>query len=152
MSSSVPDYRKIYQLQDSALQLITPFLDKFYLTGSTALGRFYLNHRFSDDLDFFVNRNVDFNSMVNEIYGILKLNYKIDESVTLLTPDFIRIGIIGEAPLKLEFVNDIAFRWGETIITLENIPIDNVANILAKEDCRINFDIFLILLLKERFF
>ena len=27
----------------------------FYLTGGTALGRCYLNHRYSDDLDFFVN-------------------------------------------------------------------------------------------------
>ncbi|MDR1421550.1 MAG: nucleotidyl transferase AbiEii/AbiGii toxin family protein, partial [Coriobacteriales bacterium] len=28
----------------------------FYLTGGTALSRIYYAHRFSDDLDFFVNR------------------------------------------------------------------------------------------------
>jgi hypothetical protein len=27
----------------------------FYLTGGTALGRYYLGHRYSEDLDFFVN-------------------------------------------------------------------------------------------------
>jgi predicted nucleotidyltransferase component of viral defense system len=32
----------------------------FYLTGGTALSRAYLNHRYSDDLDFFVNAVNDF--------------------------------------------------------------------------------------------
>ncbi|MCD4795127.1 MAG: nucleotidyl transferase AbiEii/AbiGii toxin family protein [Bacteroidales bacterium] len=33
----------------------------FYLTGGTALVRFYLNHRYSEDLDFFVNKRKKYN-------------------------------------------------------------------------------------------
>ncbi|MCZ7666433.1 MAG: nucleotidyl transferase AbiEii/AbiGii toxin family protein [Chloroflexi bacterium] len=31
--------------------------DNFYLTGGTALAAFYLQHRFSEDLDFFYGRS-----------------------------------------------------------------------------------------------
>ena len=31
----------------------------FYLTGGTALAEFYLQHRFSEDLDFFSENEVD---------------------------------------------------------------------------------------------
>jgi len=31
----------------------------FYLTGGTALSRGYFNHRYSDDLDLFVNNHKD---------------------------------------------------------------------------------------------
>ena len=34
----------------------------FYLTGDTALSRAYLNHRYSDDMDFFVNGSDNFKS------------------------------------------------------------------------------------------
>src|SRR3989338_2214922 len=33
--------------------------DFFYLTGGTALSEFYLNHRFSEDLDFFSEKEFD---------------------------------------------------------------------------------------------
>lgn len=37
-----------------------PFLaDNFYLTGGTALAAFYLHHRYSEDLDFFSEREID---------------------------------------------------------------------------------------------
>lgn len=47
-------YNKVlYPLQDRA---IVAFKDSpFYLTGGTTLSRGYYNHRFSDDLDYFVN-------------------------------------------------------------------------------------------------
>lgn len=38
----------------------TPALrEQFYLTGGTALAEFYLHHRYSEDLDFFSEREVD---------------------------------------------------------------------------------------------
>lgn len=36
------------------------FFDEFYFTGGTALSAFYLNHRYSEDLDFFTEK--EFNS------------------------------------------------------------------------------------------
>ena len=46
---------KLYPLQDKILDVIEQLKLDFYLTGGTALSRCYLQHRYSDDLDFFVN-------------------------------------------------------------------------------------------------
>jgi len=51
---------KLYPFQDLVLKKIMQVDDTFYLTGGTALGRYYLKHRYSDDLDLFVNRENDF--------------------------------------------------------------------------------------------
>jgi len=48
----------LYPLQD---KVIPAFQDSpFYLTDGTALSRGYYNHRYSDDLDYFVNDHPDF--------------------------------------------------------------------------------------------
>jgi hypothetical protein len=41
---------KLYPFQDQVLKLIQDLDVGFYLTGGTALGRCFLNHRYSDDL------------------------------------------------------------------------------------------------------
>jgi len=64
---SEKDYRKLYQTQDKVLHSLKGGLSSFYLTGGTALGRFYLNHRFSEDLDFFLNNSDAFPHTVREI-------------------------------------------------------------------------------------
>lgn len=51
---------KLYPLQDRVLQEIGKTHTSFYLTGGTLLSRFILHHRYSDDLDFFVNADPDF--------------------------------------------------------------------------------------------
>ncbi len=89
MSSSVPDYTKLYIQQDKVFSLLVPYLRGFYLTGGTALGRFYLGHRYSEDLDFFLNQNPEFTKKTQELFGILKSNYPIDETVTVQSTDFV---------------------------------------------------------------
>lgn len=42
-------YKVLYQLQNSFLNWWGQLDLPFYLTGGTALGRFYLNHRYSED-------------------------------------------------------------------------------------------------------
>lgn len=42
----------LYPLQDKVLKIIERANSPFYLTGGTALSRFYYPIRFSDDLDF----------------------------------------------------------------------------------------------------
>ena len=44
---------KLYPFQDKILKILGKADTEFYLTGGTALSRFLLNHRYSDDLDFF---------------------------------------------------------------------------------------------------
>jgi len=43
----------LYPAQDLILSLCSEY-KYLYLTGGTALARFYLNHRLSEDLDFFI--------------------------------------------------------------------------------------------------
>ncbi len=53
-SQEIRFYQEIlYPLQDRILSFAATFED-LYLTGGTALARFYLQHRFSDDLDLFI--------------------------------------------------------------------------------------------------
>lgn len=46
-------FEDIYKIQDKILNIVFSFENNFYLTGGTALNRFYFNYRFSEDLDFF---------------------------------------------------------------------------------------------------
>ncbi len=61
----------LYPLQDKVLEIVGKLPVGFYLTGGTALSRAYLHHRYSDDLDFFVNDVPDFKSQVNSIIKAL---------------------------------------------------------------------------------
>lgn len=53
-------FRVLYPLQDRVIGILSGLETGFYLTGGTAASRGYLNHRFSDDLDFFVNDDARF--------------------------------------------------------------------------------------------
>lgn len=132
MNSSVPDYKSLYRLQDKTLQVLKGHLGSFYLTGGTALGRFYLNHRFSDDLDFFVNSDPEFTQEVKRIYKRLIVHLPVDTKSTVDTEEFVRIWIGGEVRIKLEFVNDTGRHLGPVLWSHE-IPLDNPGNILANK-------------------
>jgi hypothetical protein len=58
-------FDEFYPLQDRVLQALRPVDTGFYLTGGTAASRGYLNHRFSDVLDFFVNDDARFGLWVD---------------------------------------------------------------------------------------
>lgn len=62
----------LYPLQDKVLGIIGKLPVDFYLTGGTALSRAYLQHRYSDDLDFFVNNAPDFKKQVSDIIKVLE--------------------------------------------------------------------------------
>lgn len=51
---------KLYPFQDRVLKILRNCELPFYLTGGTAVSRGYLNHRYSDGLDLFVNNDTDF--------------------------------------------------------------------------------------------
>ena len=55
-----------YPFMDKILSLLWAADAPFYLTGGTALGRHYLHHRYSDDLDLFVNQAADFRDQVKK--------------------------------------------------------------------------------------
>ena len=46
------DYKKLYSLQDEVLEIVFRVEDEFYLTGGTALSRFYQAKRYSEAKKF----------------------------------------------------------------------------------------------------
>jgi predicted nucleotidyltransferase component of viral defense system len=132
MNSSGPDYKNLYKLQDRIFQVVSGHLGDFYLTGGTAMGRFYMDHRYSDDLDFFVNNHPGFQAQTQKIFNILQRNFDLDESGYVDAEEYKRIWINDKVRMKVELVNDIAERWGITII-VGQIPVDNPGNILANK-------------------
>lgn len=132
MNLSFPDYRKLYKVQDEVFTVLNKNLGDFYLTGGTALGRFYLNHRHSDDLDFFTNESDKFNEETKRLYKLLSENFSLIKEMTLDTPSFYRIWIKGEVNLKVEFVNDVKFHAGKINLS-DKIKIDNPCNILSNK-------------------
>lgn len=123
----------LYPLQDKILEIIGKLPVGFYLTGDTALSRAYLHHRYSDDLDFFVNDVSDFKSQVNTVIkAIADAGHPIDISVA--DDGFARIFVFdGNSSLKLDFVNDVPFRSGMPIVTPLFVRTDNLNNILSNK-------------------
>jgi hypothetical protein len=99
-------YTSLYALQDEVLAVIFEESVGFYLTGGTALSRFYLNHRYSDDLDFFNHDIAVFPDAFRFIHSKLELTWP-DISIEVDARDFKRLRIgRGESELKLDFVAD----------------------------------------------
>lgn len=123
----------LYPLQDKVLEIIGKLPSGFYLTGGTALSRAYLHHRYSDDLDFFVNGAPDFKMQVNSVVNALvDAGHLIDTSVA--DDGYVRIFVFdGESSLKLDFVNDVPFRSGTPIFTPLFEKTDNLDNILSNK-------------------
>ncbi len=132
MSSSANNYRELYTLQDSVLAALAGGFEVFHLTGGTALGRFYLNHRFSEYLDLFTNQDPGFMQAANRVRKKLKKDFNTSDDKILLSDDFIRIWIPGKRELKIELVNDVAERWGNPVFA-GTTPVDTVGNILANK-------------------
>lgn len=130
----------LYPLQDLVLRLIMEVDDTFYLTGGTALGRHYLEHRYSEDLDLFVNRQDNFRQLSDRIISQLQ-NHFSEIEIALLGEDFARIFIrSGEHSLKTEFVNDVSFHTGEIQSADLFHRIDSWENILSNKICALSRD------------
>lgn len=114
MNSFRKDYHGLYQLQNKFLSWWATLQLPFYLTGGTALGRLYLNHRYSEDLDFFVNADPGFPEYISIIRSQITGQFNINLETTLFSDDFTRLMIAeNNTFLKIEFVNDVAYHSGE---------------------------------------
>ncbi|WCL51192.1 nucleotidyl transferase AbiEii/AbiGii toxin family protein [Leptospira sp. GIMC2001] len=128
----------LYPLQDGVLSSIRKSTTPFFLTGGTALSRAYLNHRYSDDLDFFVNSDNDFIIHVEQCLSqLLDDEYIWNEKKFIKTKDFCQYFIYTnhkpDVVLKVDFVNDIASHFGGILETELFIKTDSVRNILSNK-------------------
>lgn len=123
------DYNSLYSLQDEILSLVSKTDTAFYLTGGTALHRFYYGARYSDDLDFFVTQGDNFSEDVKEIIETIdNHDYKVVGDVK--SRDFYRI--IVDDRLQIDFVNDRVYRHKKSNI-INKVRVDNKINILTNK-------------------
>ena len=111
----------------------------FYLTGGTALSRFYFNYRYSDDLDFFVNKDPHFKDYVRLFSGYFEtpppgIKCKINTERIIITENYAQFFIFQEdAEMKIDFVNDISLRYDDVVISEKLGRIDSLKNILTNK-------------------
>ncbi len=149
MNSLKKDYKKLYQFQDKFLNWWKTLNLPFYLTGGTALGRYYLNHRYSEDLDFFVNADLNYTEYMKVIRKKISSAFRINFDNALFTEDYTRLILIeNNEILKVEFINDVEYRSGETkkidfgyIDTPFNIISNKLTAIVGRDEPKDIFDI-----------
>lgn len=101
----------IIQFQDRVLEALRDKIPDFYLTGGTALSKYYFQHRESNDLDFFTR---EFNQKrIKEIVGIIgdSLSLPVELIREQTSDKFVKIAMYlvrgkGEVDLKIDFVED----------------------------------------------
>jgi predicted nucleotidyltransferase component of viral defense system len=145
-----------FALQDRFLErfFASPLAEHFYLTGGTALARFYFHHRESLDLDLFTNDfGQDFAQVNQVILGILHaLILQITSQV--VTDTFIQyiVADLAGTPLKFDLVKDIPVHFGDLLTrdevrldSLENIGSNKVLAIFGRTDAKDFIDLYWIL-------
>lgn len=136
MNGSEKFYReKLYPLQNGVLMLVKSIGVPFYLTGGTALSRVYYNHRYSDDLDFFVNNDPGYAEYTRLLYqALVRDNYYLPERMIIRSENYSQFMVEREnIQLKIDLVNDIAERIGLPVHTSEFGLVDTIENILTNK-------------------
>jgi len=134
LKSQAEYYRnKLYPFQDIILKIIAECENNFYLTGGTALSRFYFNHRYSDDFDFFVNNEENFSGHLENILKKINIS-RISVEILKKSNGYQRIICRkDDVGIKIDFVNDVPYRTGIP----ESFPVfprvDNWKNILSNK-------------------
>jgi predicted nucleotidyltransferase component of viral defense system len=147
-------FKILYPIQDIVLENIQR--REFYLTGGTALSRFYYNHRFSDDLDFFYDGynhpKENFNFSYREIiYGLEKAFEKVE---LIMDGEFFKRIFVtkNSTALKIEFVyenyktvgNKKEFK-GALIDSRENICANKIGTVMERRTTKDFFDLYYLL-------
>lgn len=118
----------LYPLQDKVLKIIQDIATPFYLTGGTALSRGYFHHRYSNDLDFFVNQNKDFVSLSEKFLQSL-----VNQKIQVVTRSDSYYSFKVADILKIDLINDSGQHYGDLQTTQLFFRLDNPENILANK-------------------
>lgn len=130
----------------------TQFLARnFYLTGGTALAAFYLHHRYSEDLDFFSEKEIDFLNLDTAIksmkdkLGVGKIDFQQSFNRNLFFFSF------EQETLKAEFtyfpfprIEKQEVEGGITIDSLLDIAVNKLFTIYQRVQARDYIDLYLI--------
>lgn len=141
------DFKALYALQDRVLEAVRGKELGLYLTGGTALHRFYYNDlRYSEDLDFFsISEDCNLNA-IKDVFKKHNIAFKQEADYE----DFKRFSV--ESMLKIDLVNDRVPHLDDFVMQ-DGIRLDNKNNILAnkfsailsRSEPRDVYDIFVLL-------
>jgi predicted nucleotidyltransferase component of viral defense system len=127
----------LYPLQDGVMNILQHSGTDFFLTGGTALSRAYYNHRYSDDLDFFINQSQTYDEQLDKVLALLHENGFIWDTNNEYTraKDFttLKVKKDSETLLKLDFVNDLVPHYGEINKTNLFYRTDSLRNMLSNK-------------------
>ena len=132
---------KLYPIQDGILKVVRDLEIPFYLTGGTALSRYYNSYRYSDDIYLFVNDDDKYSGYIQKFYAELEKMKKC-QTIRYETQDirrykdftqFILTSCDTETILKIDLVNDIAPHYGEFGQDETLGKIDSLRNILSNK-------------------
>lgn len=124
----------LYPLQDDVIRALAALETGFYLTGGTAASRGYLHHRYSDDLDFFVNDDARFGEWADQLINTLTGEASWSLTVRLRGTRFLGLTVLrDQTELRIDLVNDVRARVGTTYQHPVLGPIDTAENILANK-------------------
>ena len=125
-------FNVLYPFQDQVIAAINRVDTSFYLSGGTAASRGYLQHRFSDDLDYFVNDDDRFGLWAERIIQSLNTEWQCD--VLMKEERFARLNLSQkDISLKIEMINDVPARVGDVQIHSVLGRLDSAENILANK-------------------
>ncbi|NLT49483.1 MAG: nucleotidyl transferase AbiEii/AbiGii toxin family protein [Ignavibacteria bacterium] len=129
----------LYPFQDGILNIVKELNIPFYLTGGTALSRHYFQHRYSDDLDLFVNNDSNFEKYVETFYKSLgengnKYHFEIDFQRIRRTEFYAQFFLIkNNIELKIDLINDVADHYGDFQVNKILGKVDSLRNILSNK-------------------
>lgn len=129
-----------------------PFSQKFYLSGGTALAEFYIPYRFSEDLDFFSEEEIQ----IDEIIAFLKslksnLGFESSDFNTSFNRNLFFLNFANDK-LKLEFtyypftqLNSTKVEYGVKIDSIEDIAVNKLFTIYQSPRSRDFMDLYMIM-------
>lgn len=127
----------------------------YYFTGGTALAEFYLQHRYSDDLDIFTRERRDIRADYLDVKRSLAAK-AIEVSTELELDDFVRFFVSGTGEigsgLKVELCRDAGAQMsvaetidGITVDSFEDIAVNKVRALYGRSEIKDFVDLFFIL-------
>lgn len=147
-------FKKLYPLQNDILA--TVITHSFYLTGGTALSRYYYQHRFSDDLDFFYdgfsfpkeNFSFSYRELVSNFESVCD-----SVEVTVDGEFFKRLFVTRDTvTLKIEFVYEHYQTVGEKkkvhgylVDSKENICANKIGTVMDRRTAKDYIDLYFLL-------
>ena len=155
MENNILDKKQVEFLNE--FQKVSFLGDNFYLTGGTALAAFYLKHRYSEDLGFFTEREID---VLNLDASLKKLQKILNPNTVDFQQSYNRNMVFlsfGNTVLKTEFTYfpfpriDNKISWnGISIDSLLDIAVNKLFTIYQRVAARDYIDLYFIIK-KERF-